>query len=156
MFSHYLYKTKGIWNAISSHSNFNSFQKHVWKIMERAKPYQATLHCLLKKNGSGLLKTLPRFQAYSQDHYRIVPTLYWFMSIVNANIQVSYCRWKLVKHLDCFGDKRRIKDARKIKFCSLKPCCVTLLSYSISHNFRALKSWKEKSEENLKKSWWSK
>ena len=83
------------------------------------------------------------------------------MSIVNANFSVNpmspiinFCRWKLVKYLNCFGDNRRTKDARKIKFCSLKACCVTLFSYSISHNFHALKSWNEKSEENLKKSGW--
>ena len=80
------------------------------------------------------------------------------MSIVNANFSVNpmspiinFCRWKLVEHLNRFGDNRRTKDARKIKFCSLKACCVTftLFSYSISP---ALKSWNEKSEENLKKS----
>ena len=90
-----------------------------------------------------------------------MPTWYWFTSIVNANFSVNpmspiIFRWKLVKHLHCFGDNRRTKDARKIKFCSLKACCLTLFSYSISHNFPALKSWNEKSEENLKKSWWPK
>ena len=79
------------------------------------------------------------------------------MSIVNANFSVNpispiICTWKLVKHLNCSGDKRRTKDARKINFCILKACCVPLFSYSISHNFPALKSWNEKSEENPKKS----
>ena len=53
-----------------------------------------------------------------------MPTLYWFMSIVNANFSVNpmshiinFCRWKLVKHLNCFRDNRRTKDARKI-ICS--------------------------------------
>ena len=63
------------------------------------------------------------------------------MSIVNANFSVNpmspiinFCRWKLVKHLNCFGDNRRTKNARKIKFCSLKARCVTLFSYSFSQN----------------------
>ena len=59
-----------------------------------------------------------------------------------------------MKHLDCFGDNRRTKDTRKIKLGGLKACCVTLIfSYSISHNFPALKRWNEKSEAKLKKSW---
>ena len=73
------------------------------------------------------------------------------MSIVNANFSVNQmspiiCRWKLVKHLDCFGHNRRTKDTRKIKLCGLKACCVTSTSYSISHNFPALKRWNEKSK----------
>ena len=37
------------------------------------------------------------------------------MSIVNANFSVNQmspiiCRWKVVKHLDCFGDNKRTKD----------------------------------------------
>ena len=93
------------------------------KIILTAKPYRATLNCLLKKIGSGLLKNWQNFKL-SQDHYRIMPTLYWFMSIVNANFSVNpmspiinFWRWKLVKHLNCFGDNRRTKDARKI-ICS--------------------------------------
>ena len=35
------------------------------------------------------------------------------------HISPIICRWKLVKHLDCFGDNRRTKDPRKIKLCSL-------------------------------------
>ena len=43
-------------------------------------------------------------------------------SLVNANFSVNQmcpiiCRWKLVKHLYCFGDNRRTKDIRKIKLC---------------------------------------
>ena len=81
------------------------------------------------------------------------------MSIVYANFPVNQmspiiCRWKFVKHLDCFGDSRRTQATRKIKLGGLKACCVTLIfSYSISHNFHALKRWNEKSETKLKKSW---
>ena len=57
----------------------------------------------------------------------------------NKRQQFSFSFLELVKHLNCFGDNRRTKDARKIKFCSLKACCVTLFSYIISHNFPALK-----------------
>ena len=62
------------------------------------------------------------------------------------------CRWKLVRHFDCFGDNRRTKDTRKIKLCCLKARCVTLFNCSISHIFPALKSWNKKSEVKLKKS----
>ena len=81
------------------------------------------------------------------------------MSIVNANFPVNrmspvICRWKFVKHLDCFGDNRTTKDTRKIKLGGLKACCVTLIfSYSTSHNFPALKHWNEKSAAKLEKSW---
>ena len=60
------------------------------------------------------------------------------MSIVYANFPVNQmspiiCRWKFVKHLDCFGDSRRTKDTRKIKLGGLKAGCVTLIfSYSIT------------------------
>ena len=42
-------------------------------------------------------------------------------SLVNANFSANQmcpiiCRWKLVKHRYCFGDNRRTKDNRKIKF----------------------------------------
>ena len=40
-----------------------------------------------------------------------------------------------MKHLDCLGDSRKTKDIRKIKLRGLKACCVTLIGYSISHNF---------------------
>ena len=71
--------------------------------------------------------------------------------MVNANFSVNQmspivCMWKLVKRLDPFGDNRRIKDTRKIKLCGLKACCVTSFSYSIFHNFPALKRWNEKSK----------
>ena len=75
--------------------------------------------------------------------------------MVNANFSVNQmspiiCRWKLVKYVDCFGDNARTKDTRKIKLCSLKACCVTLFSYSISCNFSALKHWNEKSKVKKK------
>ena len=81
---------------------------------------------------------------------------YQNMSLLNANFPVNQmsliiCRWKLVKHLDCFGVNRRAKDTSKIKLCSLRACCTTLFSYSISHNFPTLKRWNEKSEVKLKK-----
>ena len=52
------------------------------------------------------------------------------VSLVNANFSVNQmcpiiCRWKLVKHHYCFGDKRRTKDNTKIKLCGLNECCVT-------------------------------
>ena len=45
-------------------------------------------------------------------------------SLVHASFCINHIspivsRWKLVKHLDCFGDNRRTKDTRKIKLCSL-------------------------------------
>ena len=45
------------------------------------------------------------------------------------------CTWELVKHPDCLGDNRKTNNIRKIKLCGLKACCLTLTSYSISHNF---------------------
>jgi len=70
-------------------------------------------------------------------HLSLWSWAYSYVSIVNANFCQSYVsyyfRWKLVRHLDCFGDNRRTKDTRKIKLCDLKECCVTLSSYSISH-----------------------
>ena len=62
-----------------------------------------------------------------------------YASRLNANFCQSdvapiICRWKLVKHRYCFGDNGRTKDNRKIKLCSLKVCCVKLISCSISHN----------------------
>ena len=57
------------------------------------------------------------------------------MQISVNHMSPNYFWWKLVKHLDCFGDNRRTKDNRKIKLCDLKARCVTLFSYSISHNF---------------------
>ena len=61
-------------------------------------------------------------------------------------------RWKLAKHRYCFGDNTRTKDIRKIKLSSLKECCVTLISYSISHNFPALKrlTYKNLDSQNKK------
>ena len=58
------------------------------------------------------------------------------MQIFSVNqMSPTICRWELVNHLDCLGDSRKTKDIRKIKLCGLKACCVTLISYSISHNF---------------------
>ena len=49
-------------------------------------------------------------------------------------------RWKLVKDLYCLVDNRRTKDTqKKIKLRGRKACCMTLFSYSISHNFHPLK-----------------
>ena len=64
---------------------------------------------------------------------------YWNVLKVNTNFSGNQtspviCKWKLVKHLDCFGDNKKTKHSRKIKLCSLKMCCVTLFSYSISQN----------------------
>ena len=64
---------------------------------------------------------------------------YWNVLKVNTNFSGNQtcpviCKWKLVKHLDCFGDNKKTKDSRKIKLCSLKMCCVTLFSYSFSQN----------------------
>ena len=61
------------------------------------------------------------------------------------------CRWKLLKLVDCFGDK---KNTREIKLCvyGLKASCVTLFHYSISYNFPALRGWNKKCEAKLKKS----
>ena len=47
------------------------------------------------------------------------------------------CHWNIV---DCFADNRRTKDTRNIKLCSLKACCVTLFSNSISHYFFCIKT----------------
>ena len=58
------------------------------------------------------------------------------MQIFSVN-QMSpiICRWELVKHVDCLGDNRKTNNIRKIKLCELKACYLTLISYSISHNF---------------------
>ena len=52
-----------------------------------------------------------------------------------------------MKHLDCFGDNRKLKDTRKNKLSGLNMCCVTLFSYSISHNVPALKLLDDESED---------
>ena len=49
-----------------------------------------------------------------------------------------------MKNLDSFGDNRRTKDTRRMKLFGLNACCMILFSYSISHNFLALKCWNVK------------
>ena len=44
------------------------------------------------------------------------------------------CRWKLVKHLDCFGDNKRTKDYQKYQVIFvLKPVVWLYSVYSIFH-----------------------
>ena len=44
------------------------------------------------------------------------------------------CRWKLVKHLDCFGDNKRTKDYKKYQVIFvLKPVVWLYSVYSIFH-----------------------
>ena len=106
----------------------------------------ASMRTILK---SDQLHAVTNTSLQNPTHWNVLP--------VNAKFSVNQmspiiCRWKLLKHLDCFGDNRRTEDIRNIKLSSLKACCLTLLSYSISHYFPALKLWNEKFKEKLTKS----
>ena len=86
--------------------------------------------------------TLFSFKFFEQNFYCIDPqhgrlitwlqTKNWYMSIVNAHFSVNqimsppiFCTWKLVKHLDCFGENRRTKDIhhpRAHNFANAQQC----------------------------------
>ena len=70
---------------------------------------------------------------------------YWFMSTVNANFSVNQmfsiiCSWKLMNHLNCFGDKRL---REKSSYAVLK--CVVWL-YSVITAFLTMEFQKNKQE----------
>ena len=68
-----------------------------------------------------------------KTHYGIMPIETCQLSKSVNQMSPIICGWKLVKHVDCFGDNRRTKDIRKIKLCQDPIYTVCNISHNREH-----------------------